>query len=172
MTVDVPDIGVPAGSSAIIRGTITDESAGAKGTPAISDESMSEWMQYLYMQFPKPTNATGVPILLSAIDPNGNYLEIGVTTSDASGTFSYRWIPPSDIPGKYTVIASFAGSNSYWPSYAETAMSVDTTTKPTTATTTQPTSAIETYFVPAVAGIAVLIIACFAITLLVLRKRQ
>lgn len=172
MTVEAPDIGVPAGSSVIIRGTVTDQSAGAKGTPAMSDESMSEWMQYVYMQFPKPTNATGVPILLSTIDPNGNYLEIGTTTSDASGTFSYSWLPPSDIPGKYTVIASFAGSNSYWPSYAETAMSVDAASQPTAApTTTAPLTSVEAYFIPAVAGIIIAIAIGFAVTILVLRKR-
>jgi len=171
MTVTAPEIGVPAGSSAIIRGTVTDQSAGAKDTPAMSDESMTEWMKYIYMQFPKPSNATGVPILLSAIDPNGNYIEIGTTTSDASGTFSYRWVPPSDIPGKYTVMASFAGSKSYWPSYAQTAMSVDPATQGTPTPTTQPVSAVETYFAPAVAGIIIAIVLVGAILAILVRKR-
>ena len=173
VTVTAPDIGIPAGSSAIIKGTVTDQSTGAKGTPAISDESMSEWMQYIYMQFPKPTNATGVPVLISSIDPNGNYLEIGTTTSDASGTFSYRWIPPSDIPGKYTIIASFAGSKSYWPSYAQTALSVDEAAAPTITPTQPPQQSMaDQYFIPAIAGLFVLIIIVLVLVLMMmLRKR-
>ena len=38
-----------AGSSVLIQGTVTDQSPGAKGTPAISDERQSAWMEYLYM---------------------------------------------------------------------------------------------------------------------------
>jgi hypothetical protein len=30
-----------------------------------------------------------------------------------------------EVPGKYTIIATFAGSESYWSSYAETAIGVD-----------------------------------------------
>ena len=37
------------GSSVMIRGTVTDQSEGSKGTPAIADEYMSEWMEYIYM---------------------------------------------------------------------------------------------------------------------------
>ena len=58
-------------------------------------------------------------------DPNNNYIHIGDAISDSSGFFSFRWVPPADIVGKYTVIATFAGSQSYWPSSAETAFSVD-----------------------------------------------
>jgi outer membrane protein assembly factor BamB len=172
ITVTGPDIGIPAGSTAIIRGTVTDQSAGAKDTPAISDESMDEWMNYLYMQFPKPFNATGVSVLISAIDPNGNYLEVGTTTSDASGLYSYRWVPPSDIPGKYTIIASFAGSKSYWPSTAETAVSVDEAPQATTGPTSQPISSVETYFGPAVAGIIVAIVLVGAVLAMMVRRRQ
>ena len=171
MTVTGPDIGVPAGSSAIIRGTVTDQSAGAKDTPAISDESMDAWMKYQYMQFEKPTNATGVAVSLDTIDPNGNFIHIGDTTSDTSGTFSYRWVPPSDIPGKYTIIASFAGSKSYWPSSAETAVSVDGSLEPTVAPTQQPVSAMESYFLPAVAGIIVAIVLVGAVLAMLQRKR-
>jgi outer membrane protein assembly factor BamB len=61
------------GSSVMIRGTVTDQSAGSKGTPAIADEYMSEWMAYLHMQQPCPTYVEGVKVKLYAIDPNGNY---------------------------------------------------------------------------------------------------
>ncbi len=171
-TVTAPDIGVPAGTSVMIKGTVTDQSAGAKNTPAISDESMDEWMQYLYMQFPHPANAVGVPVSIDTVDPNGNFIHIGDTTSDQSGTFSYRWVTPSDIPGSYTIIATFAGSKSYWPSYAETAISVDPA-----ATTPAPTDAplestADMYFVPAIAGLFVLVIVvAIVLALLVTRKR-
>jgi len=172
MTVTAPDIGVPSGSSVVIKGTVTDQSAGAKNTPAISDESMTDWMKYIYMQFARPANATGVAISLDTIDPNGNFIHIGDTTSDQSGTYSYRWVPPSEVPGKYTIIATFAGSKSYWPSYAETAISIDSAAS-TPAPTEQPIqSAADMYFVPAIAGLFVLVIVvAIVLALLMLRKR-
>jgi hypothetical protein len=171
ITVTAPDIGVSGGTSVIIQGTVTDQSAGAKGTPAISDESMTEWMKYIYMQFPQPSNATGVPVTLTAIDPNGNFITIGETTSDASGLFSYRWTPPADITGKYTIIAGFAGSKSYWPSYAETAMSVDPA--PATPAPTAPpvASMADTYLLPSVAAIIITIVVVGIAIILLLRKR-
>ena len=172
MTVEGPEIGIPSGSSAIIRGTVTDQSAGAKGTPAISDDSMTEWMKYLYMQFPRPSNATGVSVSIDSIDPNGNFIHIGDTTSDASGLFSYAWMPPADIAGKYTIIASFSGSNSYYPSSAETAVSVDGASAPTTAPTPLAITAVEALFVPAVIGIILTIIIVGVVLALILRKRQ
>lgn len=89
------------GDSLLIEGTVTDQSPGAKGTPAISDESMSAWMEYLYMQQTKPTNATGVEVVLEVLDPNNNYYEVGRATSDASGFFSYAFTP--EVPDKYTI---------------------------------------------------------------------
>ncbi len=66
-TVDTSPV-VNSNSQMMITGTVTDQSPGntslgipAAGTPAIADSSMSQWMEYLYMQSPKPTNATGVP---------------------------------------------------------------------------------------------------------------
>ena len=171
VTVTAPDIGVPSGSSVVIKGTVTDQSAGAKDTPAISDESMTDWMKYIYMQFSRPTNATGVAISLDTIDPNGNFIHIGDTTSDQSGTYSYRWVPPSEIPGKYTIIATFAGSKSYWPSYAETAISIDQAAA-TAAPTEQPIqSAADMYFVPAIVGLFVFVAIIGAVIILFIRKR-
>jgi hypothetical protein len=89
-TISAPNTVQPLGASILLQGTVTDQSPGqtclgipAAGTPAISDASMSEWMSYLYMQKPKPANATGVLVHLTAIDPNGNYQDIGYTTSNA-----------------------------------------------------------------------------------------
>jgi outer membrane protein assembly factor BamB len=167
------------GSSVLIEGTVTDISAGTtqneqaarfpNGVPAVSDESMSDWMDYVYMQKPRPTNVTGVPVSIYAIDSNANYRNIGETTSDANGCYSYSWTP--DIPGKYTVIASFDGSESYWPSHAETAFNVDEAT-PTQNPTAIPQSVADNYFVPAIAGLFVLVIITLAlVVLLMLRKR-
>ena len=127
---------ITKGNSILIKGTVTDQSTGAKDTPAIADESMTKWMEYLYMQQEIPGNATGVPVKLTAIDPNGNTQDIGTVTSDMSGMFKKMWTPP--VPGEYTVIASFEGSESYYASYAETAIGVSVAPSP--APTATPTS--------------------------------
>jgi outer membrane protein assembly factor BamB len=179
ITVEAPLSGVQFGHSVTIRGTITDISPGTvsekltlrfpNGVPAVSDESMSDWMLYVYKQYARPLNATGLSINLSVVDTNGNYRDIGVATSDADGFFSFNWKP--DIEGKYTVYASFGGSAAYYPSNAVTAFSVDPAAATPTPTQPPQASVIEQYFVPAIAGIVVLIIVCFAITLLLLKKR-
>ena len=178
-TVTAPDMGVPTGSSVSIKGTVMDISPGTQeyglkarfpnGVAAVSDESMSDWMKYVYMQFERPTNTVGVEVTISVVDSNGNYREIGTTTTSSDGYYSLPWTP--DISGEYKVYASFAGSESYYPSHAETAFNVDEAA-PTPAPTSAPlTSTSDAYFVPAVAGIIVAIAVGFAITILVLRKR-
>ncbi len=128
-TVSASPITVANGGTTTIQGTVTDQSPGqtclgipAAGTPAISDASMSQWMEYLYMQQPKPMNATGVPVTLTAFDPNGNTENIGTVTSDMKGNYAIAWTPP--VPGVYKITATFAGSDSYFGSDAETAISV------------------------------------------------
>ena len=131
-TVDAPMTVIPQGQSVVIRGTVTDVSAGTKqttqvsmfpnGVPAVSDASMSGWMQYVYMQKPMPMNAIGVPVTLTAFDPNNNTENIGTVTSDSSGQYGLIWTPP--VPGYYRITATFAGSNSYYGSSAETSMGV------------------------------------------------
>ncbi len=144
-TIEAPLNAVTLGSSLVIQGTVTDQSSGAKGTPAISDASMSQWMEYLYKQQPKPTNATGVPVILFAIDPNGNTQNIGTVTSDTLGNYAISWKPP--VPGLYTVVANFAGSNSYYSSVAEThfvvaaAAAVAAPASPQASATPPPTTA-------------------------------
>ncbi|MGD0645296.1 MAG: hypothetical protein ABSA75_10365 [Candidatus Bathyarchaeia archaeon] len=160
----------------LIKGTVTDQSPGstclgipAAGTPAISDNSMTAWMEYLYMQQPEPTNATGVPVTLSYVDPNDNIYTMGNTTSDINGQYSYTFTPT--VPGTYTILAQFSGSNSYFGSSAETIMSFDTPAT-TTAPTATPTSVADMYFIPAIAGLFVLIIiGLIVLALLMLRKR-
>ncbi len=161
----------------LIKGTVTDQSPGqtclgipAAGTPAISDASMSQWMEYLYQEQPEPLNATGVPVTLSYIDPNGNEYTMGTTTSDITGQYSYTFTP--NIPGTYRIIATFGGSNSYYSSSAETSMAFDLPAT-TAAPTATPTSVADLYFVPAIVGLFVLIIVgLIVLALLVLRKRS
>jgi hypothetical protein len=130
---------------------------------------MTEWMAYVYQQKPLPSSFKGVEITLDIIDANGNYRNIGTTTSDATGYYSFKYTP--DIEGKYTVIATFHGTNGYWPSYAETSFAVDPAA-PTVAPTQSPQqSTIDQYFLPAVAAIIIVIIVCFIATVLALRKR-
>jgi hypothetical protein len=71
---------------------------------------------------------TGVEVTLDAVAPDGSYIHIGRVTCDATGTFSYLWTPPNE--GKYTIIATFEGSNSYGPSYATTAVGVTAAPSP------------------------------------------
>ena len=157
------------GSSVLIEGQVTDQSEGAKDTPAVSDTSMGNWMEYIYEQQQMPTNATGVTVTLDVLDANGNYHNIGTTTTDLSGSYSYVWKP--DITGKYTVIATFAGSNSYGSSYAETNFAVDPAASTPTPTAIPIQSVTDMYFVPAIAGIIAAIAIVGAVLLLAVRKR-
>jgi hypothetical protein len=178
MTVTAPDAAVTEGQSITIKGTVLDISAGTKqkeqaarfpyGVPAVNDASQAQWMEYVYMQKGVPTNTTGVTVDLYVIDANMNYRSIGQTTT-TDGFFSLNWKP--DITGAYTVYASFAGSESYYPSHAVTAFSVDTAAPTATAQPTQGPSTADLYFIPAIAGLFVAIIVVGLLTILVLRKR-
>jgi outer membrane protein assembly factor BamB len=168
------------GSSVLIEGSVTDIAAGTtsdrvaprfpNGVPAVSDDSMTAWMEYVYMQMPKPTNTLGVGVVVNVIDPNGNFYEVGRTTSDSDGFYKMTFKP--EVPGEYTVIASFAGSNSYWPSTAKTAINVEETQTP--APTTIPQANLVTIgdlaLYIAAAAIAIIIAVVIA-TVLLLRKR-
>jgi outer membrane protein assembly factor BamB len=165
-TVGAPMTAVPLGSSVMITGTVTDQSPGEKDTPAISDNDMTAWMQYLYMQQPKPTNAKGVEVSLDTVDPNGNYVHIGTVTSDITGAYGYKWTP--DVPGTYQIIATFAGSESYWPSSAQTYVGVDEA-PPTTAAPEYPQPIDPTLTIVGT-GIAI-IIAVAIVGILLFRKK-
>jgi hypothetical protein len=179
VTVSAPDTAITIGQSVVLKGTVIDKSPGAmdyagnqlntEGSPAIADAYMTQWMEYLYQQKPMPTNATGVSVTLSVLDSNNNFREIGTTTSNADGFFSFNWTP--DIEGQYTVYASFAGSESYYASHAVTAFAVDPAA-PTPAPTAAPVSSMaDLYFVPAIAGLFVAVIVVGLLIILVLRKR-
>jgi hypothetical protein len=140
------------------------------GVPVASDAIMTQWMGYVYQQQPMPPTFTGVTVSIDVIDSNGNYRNIGTTTTTATGTYSFAWTP--DISGTYQVIATFHGNNAYWGSYAQTAFDVMHAPAATNAPTSTPTSAADMYFVPAIAGLFVLIIIVgVVLALLMLKKR-
>jgi hypothetical protein len=179
-TVTAADIAVAFGTPVIIRGTVMDVSPGTQddtmklrfpyGVPAISDASMSAWMLYVYKEFSRPTDATGVAVSIDAMDPNNNFVHLGDATSDSTGMFSCVLTP--EIAGTYTVYATFAGSAGYDASYATTTLNVMEAPAATPAPTPTPVSVFQAYFVPAVIGIIItIIIVGVVLALLLLRKR-
>ncbi|MCW4053949.1 MAG: PQQ-binding-like beta-propeller repeat protein [Candidatus Bathyarchaeota archaeon] len=124
LTLDVQDSVVAKGESVMITGRVTDISAGTKqteqaarfpnGVPAVSDESMGQWMEYVYLQKPRPDDATGVPLKLAYLTSDGTWQDIDQVTSDDYGNFGFKWTPPDE--GTYVVKAFFLGSESYWGS--------------------------------------------------------
>ena len=165
-TVTAPDTAVFLGSSVMIRGTVTDQSAGAKGTPAIADEYMGEWMEYLYQNKAMPDVVVGVTVKLSVYDPNGNYQDIGTTTVDAYGNFGKSWTP--SVEGEYYIQATFEGSESYGSSSATTYLGVAEALQGMLPSESTPASQTDTY----VAGSAIAVIAAIAIVgFLILRKK-
>jgi len=135
ITVEAPLLASTLGSTVTIRGTVTDISPGTQeyaiaarfpnGVPAVADASMNDWMLYVYKQFPKPDDVTGVPVTLEAIDPNGNYQNIGTATSDAFGNYGFTFEP--EVSGQYLIMATFYGSDSYYGSTTTTYLTVDPT---------------------------------------------
>jgi hypothetical protein len=158
------------GTSVVIEGTVTDQtpSPEAKGKPAMSDADQNAWMQYLYAQQPLPANAKGVEVTLDTIDPNGNFVHIGTVTSDASGTFGYAWTTP-DVPGKYTIIATFAGSAAYYSSYAETYTAVSEA--PAAPAEPEPAAPLPPFEMYTLYATIAIIIAVAIVGLMILRKK-
>jgi outer membrane protein assembly factor BamB len=164
------------GSSVMVKGMVTDVSPGTNsaglemrfpdGVPAVSDANMSDWMLYVYKQFERPADAVGVEVVVSVIDPNNNCYEVGRTTSDSSGFYKVAFIP--EVPGEYTVIASFDGSKAYYGSFAETGINVEEAPETTPAPTPVPQAPVETYFT---VSTILIIIAIVIVGILLLRRR-
>jgi outer membrane protein assembly factor BamB len=182
-TVEAPLTAIPKGSGVIIQGTVLDKSSGAttsdmmarypNGLPAIADVDMTEWMEHVYKQHELPMNAQGVPVTIDAIDPNGNFVHIATVTSDMSGLYSYQWMPENE--GKYTVIATFEGSDAYFASYAETAIGVGPAVAPSGPIEPEPTEPTEAPLITTELAIilAVIVVAVIGIAAYwVLRKRK
>jgi len=178
-TATIEDDVVTLGDTVLVKGKVTDISPGTQkyertvrfphGVPAVSEESMTAWMEYVYMQFPRPTNATGVEVVIEVLDPNGNYYEVGRTTSDSSGLYSVDFIPP--VPGKYTVVAKFAGHRGYYGSFDETAIKVEEAPVATAAPTPTPAPMTDTYVLGLGAGAIIAIVAVGLLLILMFRKR-
>jgi len=164
-TVTAPSNGLTFGEPVVIRGTVMDISAGTKqnqqaadfpnGVPCMSDADMQQWMAYVYQQQPAMTNFTGVPVQIAVLDSNGNHYPIGTAVTDQSGQFTLTWTPT--ISGNFTVFASFAGTNAYYPSTAETSFAVYTPTT-TVAPTASPVNLATTQNYVLGIGIAIIII--------------
>jgi hypothetical protein len=153
-----PDV-VSKGNAVLIKGTVTDQSAGQAGSPCIADADMANWMNYLKRQQPMPENARGVPVTLTAVDSNGNTINIGEVVSDMSGVYSFLWTPPDQ--GVYKVTATFSGSDSYGSSYAETSVGVSA------ASSSASSVPIDLYII---AATIVLLIALAVAVILIRRK--
>jgi len=200
-SIEIENDAIAKGESVMIKGTVIDNSPGTKdtdrearfphGVPAITDACMSDWMEYVYMQQIKPTDITGVEVKLTALCPDGNTYDIGTVTSDANGLYKRLWEPTME--GEYTIIATFDGSESYYPSSSETAIGVTaaqaaptpTSTIEPTVTPIQPTeSAVITPSVMPptdqgittetllIIGAAIIVIVVIAAAVLLLKKRQ
>ncbi len=176
--IDIQNNVIQQGNSVLIQGTVMDISAGTTqkqqaarfpdGVPAVSEQSQTAWMEYVYQQQPLPTNASGVTVTLSAVDPNGNYVTIGQATSDAKGIFALTYTP--EISGMYRIYASFGGSASYYASSAENVMSVVNAPAASPTATPAQASMVDQYFLPGIIGIIVTIIVVGAIIVLAQRK--
>ncbi len=181
-TIQAPQTAITAGSKVIVQGTVMDTSAGTKqdqeaadfpnGVPVASDSSMMAWMGYVYQQQSEPTNFTGVTVTLTAIDPNGNFITLGNATTDATGHFISAWQAPQ-VPGEYSVTATFAGTNGYWGSSEETGMVVQSAAA-TPAPTASPIANLATMSditLGIAAAVIAIIVAIAIVGILLLRKK-
>jgi hypothetical protein len=167
------------GDSVLVEGRVTDVSPGTKsdaltarfpnGVPAVADDVMSDWMLYVYKQFPCPSNVKGVEVVVEVLDPNNNYYEVGKATSDGTGFYKLTFTP--QVPGEYTIVARFAGSKAFYGSYAETAINVEPEPTATPAPTPTPAPMTDTYVLGIGAGAIVAIVVVGLLLYLLLRKR-
>jgi hypothetical protein len=172
---------VANGATVLIKGNVLDMSPASQnyavqvrfpnGVPAVADEAMSEWMDYLYMQnatlLNNPPTPNGVTVSIAALDSNGVYTDLGTTISDYAGHFVLSWKPTSE--GMYKIFATFAGSDSYYSSYAEAALSV---TKASTTTPSTEQQAMPDYIMTIIGVGVAMVLAVAVSTVLILRKRQ
>jgi hypothetical protein len=182
-TVSAPQNGITSGNSFTITGTVTDQSPGALafatkygltgGVAAVSDASQEAYMMYLYEQQLKPTNANGVPVTIRALDPNGNMVTLGTTNTDVNGFYSFQVNPDmlTAGAGTYTVIASFAGSNSYGSSNAESAFTVNSAAPTTIPQPVSSQPATDMYILGAAVAIIIAIAIVGIVLLSAIRKR-
>jgi hypothetical protein len=138
-TVSASQVPLALGQKALITGTVFDLSPAQVGAPCVSKGSVAAQMEQIHMGSPVggifsgvtmgdgsfgDVMMVGVPVSLDVLDPNGNYYNIGVITSDGySGTFAFdSWTP--EVAGLYTITATFMGDESYGSSFATTYLTV------------------------------------------------
>jgi hypothetical protein len=155
--VSAPQLIPAIGDSVMLTSTVTDQTLtgrrntndkfdfSLKDTPTISDEDQGAWMEYMFMQQGKPADAKGVEVVLETLDPNGNFYEIGRTTSDINGNYGFKFTP--EVPGDYQIFVTLAGSRSYGASTASTYMSVGEMRESTPTPTPPPASYTDTYVI-------------------------
>ncbi len=175
-----PEISVN-GDGVMIKGTVTDDSPSGrhninggldfslKGTPAIADDSMDAWMEYMFHQRPLPQDAKGVEVILETFDPNGNFYEIGNTTSDINGNYAFPFTP--EVPGMYTIIATFKGSAAYGSSFAQTYINVEEMPQATPTPAPPPEPPTGMYILGSTIGIIIAIAVVGLVVVLMLRRR-
>lgn len=178
-SITIQDDVVTHGDTILVKGMVTDESPGTQeydrlarfpnGVPAISDDNQSAWMEYVYMQQPKPTDAIGVDVSITVLDPNGNTPTVATATSDVNGLYSATFVP--EVPGDYIVYATFCGSDSYWPSTAVTAITVEETPEATPAPSPTPAPPTDAYVLGLGGASLAAIVAIGIVIILMLRKR-
>jgi hypothetical protein len=104
---------------------------------------------------------------VSVLDPNNNVYEVGRATSDDSGFFKMSFTP--EVPGEYTIVASFDGSSAYYGSFAKTAINIEEAPAATPAPTPTPAPMTDTYVLGI--GSAILIAVIVGFVLLLLKRR-
>ncbi|HJW65142.1 MAG TPA: hypothetical protein VJ507_00005, partial [Candidatus Bathyarchaeia archaeon] len=108
-------------------------------------------------------------VQLTALGSDGSAIDLGTVTSDESGQYAKAWTPSSE--GLYKIYATFAGSESYWSSHAETALSVGPVQETENNQPITP-AADNTPLIAATAAIIIAIALVGALLLFALRKRQ
>jgi hypothetical protein len=168
------------GHKVVVKGMVTDISPGTEaynrearfphGVPAVSEESQRTWMEYVYMQQAKPADTTGVDVVISVMDPNNNPYDVGTATSNGDGFYTLNFVP--EVPGEYVVTARFAGSESYWGSFAQTSLFVEEAPAASPTPTPEPATFADMYFMPvSIATIIAIVIIVILLLLLLFRKR-
>jgi outer membrane protein assembly factor BamB len=170
LTVEKPLAAVTKGSAVTLQGTVMDVSPGTNdvdlqirfptGVPAVSDASMSDWMLYVYKQFARPTDATGVTVKIEVVNPDNEYEMVGTTTSDSYGNWAFGFCP--DVPGTYMVIATFEGSRGYYGSASTTYLTVASAASGANVLTLE---------LAIVLAIIVMVVVCIVVYLLTRRTR-
>ncbi len=180
-TITAPNVGVTTATPITVSGRVTDISAGTKqdavaanfpqGLPCVSDASMTQFMEAVYEQQPMPTNTTGVPVTIFVTDSNHNTRAITTTTTSAAGDYGITWTP--EIPGNFTITATFAGTQSYYGSSATTYLYASATA-PTQAPTASPLSMTTTQntIMYGFAAIVVVIVVCVAILAILMQRKR